>query len=153
MLPRACSRVPALTSVVLYQDLKRAASMSRASAELTILGVNRESSKSAFLLGNSLYLCLHLLGFCNFEAGFGASSSLQMALQERQAFSMGFVKKEGEKEVGSWTSLTHSNLVSVIKVAKMVCIIKTVCSAGDVGSLFKRRDRTSDGLIVVRAIF
>ena len=153
MLPRACSRVPALTSVVLYQDLKRAASMSRASAELTILGVNRESSKSGFLLGNPLYRCLHLLGFCNFEAGFSASSSLQMALQERQAFSMGFVKKEGEKEVGSWTSLTHSNLVSVIKVAKMVCIIKTVCSACDVGSLFKRRDRTSDGLIVVRAIF
>ena len=34
MLPRACSRVPALTSVVLYQDLQRAASVSRASAEL-----------------------------------------------------------------------------------------------------------------------
>ena len=66
MLPRACSRVPALTSVVLYQDLKSVASTSRASAELTILGVNRESSKSGFLLGNSLYLCLHLLGFCNF---------------------------------------------------------------------------------------
>lgn len=120
MLPRACSRVPALTSVVLYQDLKSAASVSRASAELTILGVNRESSKSGFLLGNPLYHCLHLLGFCNFDAGFSASSSLQMALQERLAFLMGFVKREGEKEVGSWTSLTSSNLVSVIQVAKIV---------------------------------
>ena len=122
-----------------------------------------------------------------------------MALQERLAFLMGFVKKEGEKEVGSWTSLMSSNLVSVIKVAKIVesakkgvqlqkgsaeklgvirgrlaeqrfhllfrkhfsCNIRDaflfhvrpVCSACDVGSLFKRRDRTSDGLIVVRAIF
>ena len=52
------------------------ASMNGASAELAIVGVNREVSQSGFLLG--VYRCLHFLGFCKFGAGFNASSILQV---------------------------------------------------------------------------
>ena len=118
LIPVWCSRVPALTSVAPNQDLHRGAWAPGASAELAIVGVNREVSQSGFLLG--VYRCLHFLGFCKFGAGFNASSILQMSMQERMAVHMGFVKNEGEKELGRWSSLTRSNQMSVIQMTKIV---------------------------------